>query len=370
MASFIFDPQVEHLLRRAGFGARPDELDTYRAGIVHRLGRRGSSNTTAFPTMWTARSGSRDTCRHERRASSRPRSNIARRAAALAVPDGAHQSSAPGEDDALLAQPLRDRVHEDRRPRRRGRSRRATWRRRRARIRAACAARSRCCATTRSATSATSSSTSPKTRRCCSGSTATRTRAPRPQENFGREIMELFTMGVGHYTEPDVYAAARVFTGWNLLTSRSQRHRGSDAVVSSSPTTPTSTTRRQDLQLSDLHGRQQDDSRALGGRRHAGRPRFHRGAGGESEYRTVSGEEALSVLRLRDRRRQRRLGQSRRRRLPVERLRHESRDARGADVERVLGFRQLLRALRVAGRVRRPRVEGHRLDRVLGRAMR
>jgi uncharacterized protein (DUF1800 family) len=43
----------------------------------------------------------------------------------------------------------------------------------------------------------------------------TNTRA-RPQENFGREIMELFTMGVGHYTEADVYAAARVFTGWNL----------------------------------------------------------------------------------------------------------------------------------------------------------
>ena len=35
-----------------------------------------------------------------------------------------------------------------------------------------------------------------------------------PQENFGREVMELFTMGVGNYTEPDVYAAARVFTGW------------------------------------------------------------------------------------------------------------------------------------------------------------
>jgi uncharacterized protein (DUF1800 family) len=43
----------------------------------------------------------------------------------------------------------------------------------------------------------------------------TNTRA-RPQENFGRELMELFTMGVGFYTEPDVYAAARVFTGWNL----------------------------------------------------------------------------------------------------------------------------------------------------------
>jgi uncharacterized protein (DUF1800 family) len=37
-----------------------------------------------------------------------------------------------------------------------------------------------------------------------------------PQENFGREVMELFTVGVGNYTEPDVKAAARVFTGWNL----------------------------------------------------------------------------------------------------------------------------------------------------------
>jgi uncharacterized protein (DUF1800 family) len=38
----------------------------------------------------------------------------------------------------------------------------------------------------------------------------------RPQENFGREIMELFTFGVGNYTEQDVYAAARVFTGWSV----------------------------------------------------------------------------------------------------------------------------------------------------------
>ena len=37
-----------------------------------------------------------------------------------------------------------------------------------------------------------------------------------PQENFARELMELFTMGVGNYTEADVYAGARVFTGWNL----------------------------------------------------------------------------------------------------------------------------------------------------------
>jgi uncharacterized protein (DUF1800 family) len=38
----------------------------------------------------------------------------------------------------------------------------------------------------------------------------------KPQENFAREIMELFTVGVGNYTEEDVYAGARVFTGWNM----------------------------------------------------------------------------------------------------------------------------------------------------------
>jgi uncharacterized protein (DUF1800 family) len=38
----------------------------------------------------------------------------------------------------------------------------------------------------------------------------------RPQENFGREIMELFTLGVGNYVEADVVAAARVFTGWSI----------------------------------------------------------------------------------------------------------------------------------------------------------
>jgi hypothetical protein len=33
-------------------------------------------------------------------------------------------------------------------------------------------------------------------------------------ENFAREVMELFTMGVGNYTEQDVREAARAFTGW------------------------------------------------------------------------------------------------------------------------------------------------------------
>jgi uncharacterized protein (DUF1800 family) len=41
----------------------------------------------------------------------------------------------------------------------------------------------------------------------------------KPQENFAREVMELFTVGVGNHTESDVYAAARVFSGWNLRQS-------------------------------------------------------------------------------------------------------------------------------------------------------
>jgi uncharacterized protein (DUF1800 family) len=35
-----------------------------------------------------------------------------------------------------------------------------------------------------------------------------------PNENLARELMELFTLGVGHYTETDVKEAARALTGW------------------------------------------------------------------------------------------------------------------------------------------------------------
>jgi len=37
-----------------------------------------------------------------------------------------------------------------------------------------------------------------------------------PNENFGRELLELFTLGRGNYAESDVITAARAFTGWNL----------------------------------------------------------------------------------------------------------------------------------------------------------
>lgn len=36
-----------------------------------------------------------------------------------------------------------------------------------------------------------------------------------PNENFARELMELFTLGEGHYTEQDVREATRAFTGWH-----------------------------------------------------------------------------------------------------------------------------------------------------------
>ena len=37
-----------------------------------------------------------------------------------------------------------------------------------------------------------------------------------PNENFAREVMELFTLGRGHYTEADIKEGARAFTGWGF----------------------------------------------------------------------------------------------------------------------------------------------------------
>jgi uncharacterized protein (DUF1800 family) len=42
-------------------------------------------------------------------------------------------------------------------------------------------------------------------------------RKGREQENFARELMELFTVGVGHYTEADVVAMAKAWTGHNTV---------------------------------------------------------------------------------------------------------------------------------------------------------
>jgi uncharacterized protein (DUF1800 family) len=39
----------------------------------------------------------------------------------------------------------------------------------------------------------------------------------RPNENFAREVMELFTMGIGNYSETDVKEVARALTGWGFI---------------------------------------------------------------------------------------------------------------------------------------------------------
>jgi uncharacterized protein (DUF1800 family) len=41
-------------------------------------------------------------------------------------------------------------------------------------------------------------------------------RRGQPNENFAREVMELFTLGEGRYTETDIKEAARAFTGWSV----------------------------------------------------------------------------------------------------------------------------------------------------------
>ena len=57
-----------------------------------------------------------------------------------------------------------------------------------------------------------------------------------PNENFGRELLELFTMGVGNYTERDVREAARSFTGWtnDVLAFKfdTEQHDFGDKIVS------------------------------------------------------------------------------------------------------------------------------------------
>ena len=58
-----------------------------------------------------------------------------------------------------------------------------------------------------------------------------------PNENFARELMELFTLGEGHYTEQDVKEAARAFTGWSVeretgaFMLRPALHDGGDKTV-------------------------------------------------------------------------------------------------------------------------------------------
>ena len=56
-----------------------------------------------------------------------------------------------------------------------------------------------------------------------------------PNENLARESMELFTLGIGHYSEDDVKQAARALTGWSIVGGQfgflEARHDGGEKVV-------------------------------------------------------------------------------------------------------------------------------------------
>lgn len=46
----------------------------------------------------------------------------------------------------------------------------------------------------------------------------------KPNENFSRELLELFTTGIGHYTEQDVHEGARALSGWTFTGGRGNQN--------------------------------------------------------------------------------------------------------------------------------------------------
>ncbi|MCS7067939.1 MAG: DUF1800 domain-containing protein [Meiothermus sp.] len=56
-------------------------------------------------------------------------------------------------------------------------------------------------------------------------------RKEHPNQNWARELLELFTLGPDHYTEQDILEAARAFTGWTVRLAGGQRPREASANV-------------------------------------------------------------------------------------------------------------------------------------------
>jgi uncharacterized protein (DUF1800 family) len=54
-------------------------------------------------------------------------------------------------------------------------------------------------------------------------------RKEHPNQNWARELLELYTVGPGHYTEQDILEAARAFTGWTVRLPGNQRPREASA---------------------------------------------------------------------------------------------------------------------------------------------
>ena len=265
------EQEIDHILRRAGFGATQEEVDSYARlafGGTDASSWPGCCPTNRSPTPSTTNRQARIRRRSPRAGSSSRRRTSPTRASAGCSgwsTQSARSRKRWRSSGTTTSRPAtrRSRVSSPP-PKRRG-----CWRRSRPRIPAASRVSSSCSASVRWATSATCSSPSRRIRRCSCGSTGARTSARQPQENFARELMELFTMGVGTFAETDVYAGARVFTGWNLARPGS----GAAQHYAFNYNAGGARDHGQGIHVPDLPGRRQDDSGARGGVGHAGRPR-------------------------------------------------------------------------------------------------
>ena len=185
----------------------------------------------------------------------------------------------------------------------------------------------------------------------------------RPQENFARELMELFTLGVGRFEETDVYAGARVFTGWNLnLANRNTAQARYEFFYN--PAQHDTAAKEFSFPIY-ADGRRTIPPRSAGEGMQDGID-FINAVARHPDTGPQAGAKALRILRQRSG--SARPGADRRARALL--LRQELRDrADGADaaaLAAVQGSLELLQTVFVARRVRRPIAEGSRLERLLG----
>ena len=236
------EPELEHLLRRAGFGASDQEIAEFTRlgllGFTSAVGR--LLNYREIPDDVDSFIGRPGYVGITARSGFAPTANIndARQRWLFRMVHSQPPSS--GEDGALLAQPLRDRVLEDRGRRRSRPKRRGCWPRNRREDPGGVKGqlellREHALGNFRDLLVAIAQD--PAMLFWLDGRTNVRAR---PQENFARELMELFTMGVGH-----VHRGGRLRgrAGLHRLEPgprrAAARHGGS-----SSTTTPRSTTPR------------------------------------------------------------------------------------------------------------------------------
>ena len=183
----------------------------------------------------------------------------------------------------------------------------------------------------------------------------------KPQENFGRELMELFTRGVGYYTEDDVYAAARVFTGWNLKPGDNNDSSSSYSFVYNANQHETSAKTFSFPIYSD--GSRTIPSRSASAGMQDGIDLIN-ALVDASRDREAAGDEALRLLRQRDRAAGSESDQRPGGHLSAERHCDQAGAATTVHVASVSGPVDLLHALRLAGGVRGAVAQGNGVERV------